>query len=187
MPFAEAKAAAKGLGGTINDFFVAGALAGAAQYHADRAGETDKLRSAMPVSTRKGGTAGGNHFALTTSDIRMISDPVEAFAALETLIEERPDDPAAYRTVAAIVWLRILFLRSAVLVDHYLAGSISRSSGKPQEPPEDLDWSFQTHIGRAIELSESAVQRAPDDPDGHYELGASVGLAASYQASICRQ
>jgi len=76
-------------------------------------------------------------------------DHDEAFAALETLIEERPDDPAAYRTVAAIVWLRILFLRSAVLVDHYLAGSISRSSGKPQEPPEDLDWSFQRRLGWA--------------------------------------
>ena len=28
------------------------------------------------------------------------------------------------------------------------------------------------------------MRRAPDDPDAHYELGASVALAASYRASI---
>ncbi len=82
VPFAEAKAAAKGLGGTINDFFVAGALAGASQYHADRAADVDKLRIAMPVSTRSGNTAGGNSFALTTTDVAAITDPVEAFAAV---------------------------------------------------------------------------------------------------------
>lgn len=82
VPFDEAKRAAKGLGGTINDFFVAGALAGAAQYHVDRGADVNKLRVAMPVSTRTGGTAGGNNFALTTSDIVAVSDPVEAFAAV---------------------------------------------------------------------------------------------------------
>src|SRR3546814_6461616 len=34
----------------------------------------------MPVSTRRGGTAGGNAFAITTVDLRVPGDPIEAVA-----------------------------------------------------------------------------------------------------------
>lgn len=82
VPFAPAKAASKSLGGTLNDFFVAGALAGAAVYHESRGSEPNKLRIAMPMSTRKDGSAGGNQFALTTTDMVPVSDPVKAFAVV---------------------------------------------------------------------------------------------------------
>lgn len=82
VDFAEARTAAKALGGTINDFFVAGALAGAARYHADRDTPLNKLRVAMPVSTRTGGTAGGNNFAITTHDLVAPTDAVEAFGVV---------------------------------------------------------------------------------------------------------
>lgn len=94
-------------------------------------------------------------------------------AAIDTftrVIDARPDDPVAYRSVAATIWLRILFLRGAVLVDNYLSGSISRPSRKVEKPPDDLDLMFEQHVERAIELSEAAVRQAPDDVDVHYEL-----------------
>ena len=117
-------------------------------------------------------------------DLAYNLDHVEAFKVLAQAIKERPDDPAAYRAIAAITWLRVLFLRRAVLVDNYLVGSSRRPTGKVKDPPKELDEIFRTHIERAIELSEDAVRRAPDDPDSHHELGASVALAASYKASI---
>ena len=108
-------------------------------------------------------------------------------AAIDTftrVIDARPDDPVAYRSVAATIWLRILFLRGAVLVDNYLSGSISRPSGKVEKPPDDLDLMFEQHVERAIELSEAAVRQAPDDEDAHYELGVTVGITASCRGSV---
>ena len=86
--------------------------------------------------------------------------------------------------MAATIWFRILFLRGAVLVDNYLSGSVSRPSGKVEKPPDALNRMFEKHVERAIELSEAAVEKVPDDADAHYELGVAVRLAASYRASI---
>ena len=108
-------------------------------------------------------------------------------AAIDTftrVIDARPDDPVAYRSVAATIWLRILFLRGTVLVDNYPSGSISRSSGKVEKPPDDLVLMFEQHVERAIELSEAAVRQTPEDVDAYYELGVAVGLAASYRGSV---
>lgn len=82
VPLDDLKRAGKALGGTVNDAFVAGALAGATAYHVERGEHPDRLRAAMPVSTRRGGTVGGNAFAITTTDVPAIADPVEAFAAV---------------------------------------------------------------------------------------------------------
>lgn len=120
-------------------------------------------------------------------DLAYNLDHDEAVAALRRAIDETPDDPAPYRAVAAITWLRIIFLRGGFLVDNYLTGAgatISTRRVKTQKPPESLDESFKVHIEKAVELSEEAVENNPDDPDAHYELGASVALAASYKATI---
>ena len=84
IPFDDAKAAAKGLGGTINDFFVAGALAGSVAYHEARDAAPNKLRVAMPVSTRTKGTAGGNAFSVTTNEL---AAPTGAEAAFQVVGE----------------------------------------------------------------------------------------------------
>ena len=134
-------------------------------------------------------TAGGRqHVQLQRGyDLAYNLDYDEAVAALARAIESDPAHPGGYRGIAAITWLQILFLRGGVLVDSYLSdsgGTISRRRAKRLKPPEELADRFTSHIDRAVELSEAAVRRAPDDPDAHYELGASVALAASYRASI---
>ena len=68
-----------------------------------------------------------------------------------------------------------------------MTGSVTRPGGKAEKPPPELDELFQTHLARAVELSEDYVRRAPNDANAHYELGASVALAASYRASIAGQ
>ena len=84
IPFDDAKKAAKALGGTINDFFVAGALAGSVTYHEARDAAPNKLRVAMPVSTRKDGSAGGNQFSITNNEL---AAPTGAEAAFEVVRE----------------------------------------------------------------------------------------------------
>jgi diacylglycerol O-acyltransferase len=59
----EAKAAAKALGGTVNDLYVAGIAGGAGAYHRAKGVDVDDLRMSMPVSTRTDKSAGGNSFA----------------------------------------------------------------------------------------------------------------------------
>lgn len=63
LSLADVRAAAKRLGGTINDVFVTGAAEAAGRYHRDAGAAVDALRMAMPISTRSGGGAGGNHFS----------------------------------------------------------------------------------------------------------------------------
>ena len=58
----DVKAAAHDLGGSVNDLFVTGALAAAAQVHRAADLPVDELRVAIPVSNRSSGDGGGNAF-----------------------------------------------------------------------------------------------------------------------------
>ena len=68
-------------------------------------------------------------------------------------------------------------------VDHYL-GSFSHATVGLRSPPADLDAEFKREAARAVELSERRVAAAPNDPQAHHDLGAAVGLQASYIASV---
>jgi WS/DGAT/MGAT family acyltransferase len=83
VPFAEAKAAAVALGGSLNDLFVTAAVGGAGAVHRAAGLEVDELRISMPVSTRHDRSAGGNAF--TPSRVLVpasIEDPAARFAAV---------------------------------------------------------------------------------------------------------
>jgi len=62
VDLAEVKAAAKTLGGTVNDLFVAAVIGAAAEYHAARGVDVDAFRVSIPLSTRTDRSAGGNDF-----------------------------------------------------------------------------------------------------------------------------
>ena len=106
-----------------------------------------------------------------------------AIDALKQALEEDPINLAAHRGMAALVWLRMLFLGGQVLVDSQMTATIRRSGGKQEQPP-DLDELFRTHISRAVELAEEAVKESPDDPEAHYQLGASLAIVASHKATV---
>jgi tetratricopeptide (TPR) repeat protein len=52
-----------------------------------------------------------------------------------------------------------------------------------EKPPPEIDARFKRHIQRAVDLGRARVEREPRNPDAHYDLGASLGLRASYTAS----
>ncbi len=102
---------------------------------------------------------------------------------MEAAVKADPSDVAAERGLAVIPWLLISFTRGAVTVDDYL-GSISRQNVAMREPRADLVARFQRHSARALQLAEAQVAARPRDPAALYELGAIVGLQASYVATV---
>jgi tetratricopeptide (TPR) repeat protein len=107
----------------------------------------------------------------------------QAIALLRKAVAMAPEEPAVHRQLANVLWLKMLFLRGAVTVDHYL-GSFNRSQVDVKKPSPELVAEFNQHATKAIELSEKRVAAHPRDPQPHYDLGAAVGLQASYTASI---
>ena len=107
----------------------------------------------------------------------------EAIKLLRQAVAMAPEQSAAHRSLASAIWLKMLFLRGAVTVDHYL-GSFNRARVDLTKPPPELVSEFQKHIATAITLAESRVAASPKDPQAHYDLGAAAGLNASYIASI---
>jgi tetratricopeptide (TPR) repeat protein len=107
----------------------------------------------------------------------------EAARLMRRAIALAPDDVVAHRTLATVLWLKMLFLRGAVTVDHYL-GSFSRPQVDLRKPPPELEAEFKTQVAKALELAERQVAERPRDARAHYELGAAVGLQATFTASI---
>ena len=110
-------------------------------------------------------------------------DHDEAIALLRRAVVLAPDDPAPHRTLAAVVWLNMLFRRGAVTVDHYL-GSFTRAQVDMKKPPPELDAEFKRHSARAIELARARVAAQPANAQARYDLGAAIGLEASYLATV---
>jgi tetratricopeptide (TPR) repeat protein len=85
--------------------------------------------------------------------------------------------------MAAVLWLNMLFQRGAVTVDHYL-GSFTKARVDLKKPPPALEAEFKKHVHHAIQLAEARVKAAPGDAQAHYDLGAALGLEASYIATV---
>ena len=117
------------------------------------------------------------------ADLTYNLDHDEAMRLLRQAVANEPRDPANHRALASTIWLNILFRRGAVTVDHYL-GSFTSASVELRNPPADLDAEFKREIATAIDLSEKRVAASPRDAQAHYDLGAAVGLQASYTASV---
>jgi tetratricopeptide (TPR) repeat protein len=110
-------------------------------------------------------------------------DHDEALALLRRWVEAHPDDAAAHRSLASVLWLNMLYQRGALTVDHYL-GSFSRTQVELSKPPADLDAEFRAHVAAAIRLAEARRTAAPKDPQAHFDLGSSIGLEASHIATV---
>jgi tetratricopeptide (TPR) repeat protein len=109
-------------------------------------------------------------------------DHDQAVALFTQALAEAPDDIAAHRGVATVQWLEITFARGTISVDEFLGDAAPAGSFPPPSP----DWAraFRDHTARALELAEARVRERPRDPDAHFQLGAVIGLRASYTATI---
>lgn len=107
----------------------------------------------------------------------------QAMTLAQRLVAAHPDESAAHRALATIVWMHLLFDRGALTLDHYL-GSVSQSNIQMPPAPSGRATLFTTHVDRAIALAEAHVRRAPRDIDARYDLGVAHGLRASWMATV---
>jgi tetratricopeptide (TPR) repeat protein len=107
----------------------------------------------------------------------------EAMAAFKQAVAADPADAAAYRGLAATYWLSITFTRGNMTVDDYLGRPTKPNAGLAPAPPETVA-AFREAIEKAIAIARQRLVVNPKDADAHYQLGAAVGLRASYTATV---
>ncbi|HWB17044.1 MAG TPA: hypothetical protein VG538_11615 [Vicinamibacterales bacterium] len=110
-------------------------------------------------------------------------DRPAALATARRAVAMAPSESRAHRTLAAVLWLDMLYERGALTVDAYLGGLTKGLLGLPPPDP-DRDAAFTREITRAIDLASAALDKNKDDVQARYDLGAAYGLEASYRASI---
>jgi tetratricopeptide (TPR) repeat protein len=106
-----------------------------------------------------------------------------ALQAFRQAVAADPNDPAAHRGVASSLWLGITFRRGNMLVDDYLGRPSKTNTKLPPPAPESIAG-FRESIERAIAIARRRIEANPKDADAHYQLGAAVGLRASYTATV---
>jgi tetratricopeptide (TPR) repeat protein len=109
-------------------------------------------------------------------------DHQDALAALKDAIAADPDDPTNHRLAAATAWITMLFEQGAISADDFL-GEARPNLDRPAPSPA-LDAIFHEGLARAMSLSEQRLRAHPDDPDAHFQVGATYGYLASYTATI---
>ncbi len=107
-----------------------------------------------------------------------------ALAAFREAVAADPQDAAAHRGVASALWLSITYRRGNMTVDDYLGRPIKPNPQPLPNPPPEAVAAFRESIERAIALARARIARNPKDADAHYQLGAAVGLRASYTATV---
>ncbi len=110
-------------------------------------------------------------------------DREEALATYRQAVAADPQDAAAYRGLATALWLSITFRRGNMTVDDYL-GRVTKPNASMSAPPPDAVAGFRDAVDKAIGLARARLDRNARDADAHYQLGAAVGLRASYAATV---
>ena len=110
-------------------------------------------------------------------------DQDEAVAAYRKAVSADPEDAAAYRGLASALWLSITFARGNLTVDDYI-GRVSRTTLKLPPAPPAQAADFRDAIDRALALARKHVTSKPKDADGHFQLGAALGLRATYVVTV---
>jgi diacylglycerol O-acyltransferase len=135
----DARAAAKGLGGSLNDLFVTASAAAAGAYHRDLGAEVDELRMAMPVSTRQDRSAGGNQFVPTrvlvaTGDL----DPVTRFALVHEALKRTKEERAIGMVEGLAGLVNLLPTSVVVRIARQQAETVDFATSNVRAAPFDL-------------------------------------------------
>ncbi len=95
-----------------------------------------------------------------------------------------PQDAAAWRGLATSLWLSITFRRGNMTVDDYLGSGAGKPGGTWPAPSADTVAAFKDAIDHALAISRARLAANARDADAHYQVGAAVGLRASYSATV---
>ena len=110
-------------------------------------------------------------------------DHQQALETFRQAIAADPEHPAAYRLVAATMWISVLLRHGAVTAEDFLGQADSSAATRPKAA--DLDQEFTRSLDKAIALAgERLRQSGSRDADAHFQLGAAYGFLATYTATI---
>ncbi len=107
-----------------------------------------------------------------------------ALAVFRQAVAADPQDAGALRGLASSLWLSITFTRGNMTVDDYLGRPNKPNNNPLPNPPAATVAGFRDAIEKAIALARARIAKNPKDADAHYQLGAAVGLRASYTATV---
>jgi Flp pilus assembly protein TadD len=107
-----------------------------------------------------------------------------ALATFREAVAADPQDAGAYRGLASSLWLSITFRRGNMTVDDYLGRPNKPNANPLPPPPAEAVAAFRDAIEKAIALARQRIAHNPKDADAHYQLGAAIGLRASYSATV---
>jgi WS/DGAT/MGAT family acyltransferase len=148
LPLDDVKIAAKALGGSVNDFFVAGAALGAFSYHDERGTPAQAINCTFVVSTRRDRGVGGNSFTPV---------PLQVPAAETLGVEERFHQ------------IRDLMAERRVRISG--AGPMSALAGVAKLLPTSVTTRVARDQAAKVDLATSNLRGAPFDT---YVAGAKV-------------
>jgi tetratricopeptide (TPR) repeat protein len=111
-------------------------------------------------------------------------DRDQAIETFRQAIAADSQDAAAYRGLATGLWLSITFRRGNMTVDDYLGRVTKPTSGPSAAVAPESARAFSDALERALAIARQRIAANPRDADAHYQLGAAVGLRASYTATV---
>ncbi|HWW52644.1 MAG TPA: wax ester/triacylglycerol synthase domain-containing protein [Acidimicrobiales bacterium] len=134
----EVRAAAKVLGGTVNDVLVTAVAGAAGAYHRARRVDVADLRMSMPVSTRHDRAVGGNAWAPTRVLVPVVGDPLTRFKMVHERLETTKHEASLGLTGAFAGILRAVPTPMVVRLARQQVGTVDFACSNVRGAPFDL-------------------------------------------------
>jgi diacylglycerol O-acyltransferase / wax synthase len=172
FPLDEALSAAKALGGSLNDWFVTGAVNGAVRYHGERDVPLRTLNTSFVVSTRNDRAIGGNSFSPTRfSAPAGPMAPGERFALLSAAMRQKRESVSGGGALAGFAGIANLLPTSVVT-------SVARSQAA------GMDFATSNLRGAKVQLYISGAAVTGNHPFGPLAGTAFNLTAMSYNGRL---
>jgi tetratricopeptide (TPR) repeat protein len=110
-------------------------------------------------------------------------DYPEAVRLFDQAIARDPNDSATHRARAVATWLHVVFTRGSITVDQYM-GQMAAKDVSLEKPSAADVASFRQHADKALALAETRLRSQPQDVQALYDVGAALGVLASYTATV---